>query len=174
MDAMLANSIERVEVAKGPQSALYGRNTFGGAVNFVTKRPSNELEGQVEATYGRKNRIDIKGTVSGPIVEDRLFARIAGSYFERDGYFTNELTGDGLDDKKTAAFDGSLEATPSDSLRVTGVFPTKIPMTATTRCNSSRTTLGCTPWPSSPLFKSSKVRFPGPGAALPSRPAFQA
>lgn len=119
MDALLANSIERVEVAKGPQSALYGRNTFGGAVNFVTKRPSNELEGQVEATYGRKNRIDIKGTVSGPIVEDRLFARVAASYFERDGYFTNELTGDDLDDRQTAAFAGSLEATPSDSLRVT-------------------------------------------------------
>ncbi len=119
MDALLANSIERIEVAKGPQSALYGRNTFGGAVNFITKRASNAFEGQAEATYGRKDRIDIKGSISGPIVEDRLFARIAGAYFERDGYFINELTGDDLDEKQTAAVAGSLEARPSDNLRIT-------------------------------------------------------
>lgn len=119
MDALLANSIERVEIAKGPQSALYGRNTFGGAINFVTKRPSNVLEGQLEATYGRANQIEINGTISGPIIEDKLFARVAGSHFERDGYFTNELTGEDLDDRKTSAFAGSLEAMPSDNLSVT-------------------------------------------------------
>ena len=116
MDAMLSGSIERVEVAKGPQSALYGRNTFGGAINFVTRRPTNEPEGQLEATFGSESRAEVKGTISGPLVEDRVFGRIAGSYFERGGYFTNELTGGDLDDRRTAVVAASLEADLSDTL----------------------------------------------------------
>ena len=52
MSNLLGNFIERIEVAKGPQSALYGRNTFGGAINYVTRKPSGEFEGEVEGIYG--------------------------------------------------------------------------------------------------------------------------
>ncbi len=96
---------------------VVGRNTFGGAINFVTRRPTNEPEGQLEATFGNESRAEVKGTISGPLVEDRVFGRIAGSYFERGGYFTNELTGGDLDDdRRTAVVAASLEADLSDTL----------------------------------------------------------
>ena len=81
--------IERIEVLKGPQGALYGRNAIGGAVNIVTKQPSNELEGFAEASYGNGDAWEITGGVSGPIVEDKVMFRVAGYYKEDNGRITN-------------------------------------------------------------------------------------
>ncbi|OYX32206.1 MAG: hypothetical protein B7Z01_11325 [Brevundimonas subvibrioides] len=76
MDASLGDDVARVEIVKGPQSALYGRNTFGGAVNIITRAPSNSPEGRIEASYGEANSIGLRGSVSGPIVEDQLYFRL--------------------------------------------------------------------------------------------------
>jgi len=119
MDSLLGDSIERVEVAKGPQSALYGRNTFAGSVNFVTKDPSNELEGGLELTAGKSGHFDGRANISGPIIEDGLYFRLGGRFFRRDGYFTNELTGDDLDDRRTLVVSGALTATPSANFEAT-------------------------------------------------------
>jgi len=118
MQALLGNSIERIEIAKGPQSALYGRNTFGGAINYVTKRPDNEFTGSAEGTAGDFSLFEFNGSIAGPIVEDRFFFRLAYMHNERDGYFTNELTGNKLDDRNTDVFAGMLMATPNDSLDI--------------------------------------------------------
>ncbi|MEZ5981000.1 MAG: TonB-dependent receptor [Parvularculaceae bacterium] len=119
MDSLLGDSIERVEVAKGPQSALYGRNTFAGAINFITKEPSNEFEGMLELTGGKSGHFDGRGSVSGPIIDDKLFFRIGGRFFRRDGYFTNELTGGDLDDRQTLVLSGALTATPTPAFKAT-------------------------------------------------------
>lgn len=116
MDSLLG-AIERVEVAKGPQSALYGRNTFGGAVNYITKAPAPELEITGELTLGEDERQQYRLSASGPI-SDALSYRVGGSYYSFDGYFDNELTGGDLDDKETILFSASLEAVPSDVLDV--------------------------------------------------------
>jgi len=81
--------IERIEILKGPQGALYGRNAIGGAINVVTKAPTNEYEGQAELRYGKDDYYRFGGSYSGPIVEDRLLFRVSGFYEEGDGLIYN-------------------------------------------------------------------------------------
>ena len=108
MSNLLGNFIERIEVAKGPQSALYGRNTFGGAINYVTKKPSGSFEGEVEATYGNNNKQALRATLGGPIGDGGLSYRIAAMSDTTDGFYKNELNGKPLDDRDTKSALGSL------------------------------------------------------------------
>lgn len=85
--------IERVEVLKGPQGTLYGRNTIGGAVNVITKSPTDEFSAEAEATYGNYDYTDFFGAVSGPIAGEALKARLAVWKSDRRGYVTNLTTG---------------------------------------------------------------------------------
>lgn len=83
--------IERIEVVKGPQSALYGRNSFAGAINYVTRKPSDELEAQVSLTLGTDSREDRRITVSGPIVPGLLSGRLTTGTTEFDGTWKNQF-----------------------------------------------------------------------------------
>lgn len=89
--------VERIEVLKGPQGALYGRNAIGGAINIVTKQPSNDMEGFARADYGRGDTVELTGGVSGPIVKDKLLFRLAGFYKQSDGNIKNSFTGKNVD-----------------------------------------------------------------------------
>lgn len=86
--------IERIELLRGPQGTLYGRNTIGGVLNIVTKKPDNFFNGRVSAGYGNLNTYTFEGVLSGPIVEDRLFFRTAGRFEQSDGYMKNIFSGD--------------------------------------------------------------------------------
>lgn len=88
--------IERIEVLKGPQGGLYGRNAIGGAINIITKAPSDHLEGFVESTYGRGDAIDVAGAISAP-VGDRAGLRLSGTYKTDDGRIRNSYRGDHVD-----------------------------------------------------------------------------
>lgn len=77
--------LDRVEVLRGPQGTLFGRNTAAGAINFIAKKPSNELEADGELAYGRWNEIDVNGGVNIPISET-VSIRIAGIQRLRDGW----------------------------------------------------------------------------------------
>ena len=81
--------LARVEVVKGPQSALYGRNAFAGAINYVTRRPSDELSASVGATFGSDEREDISLNLSGPIVPGTFYAKAAYGSTEFDGTWYN-------------------------------------------------------------------------------------
>ena len=81
--------IERIEVLKGPQSALYGRNAFAGAVNYLSRKPSTELLGDVVATVGSDERLDYSAWLSGPVVGDALLFKIGYSHTESDGTIGN-------------------------------------------------------------------------------------
>ncbi|MEM7373673.1 MAG: TonB-dependent receptor [Bacteroidota bacterium] len=81
--------IERIEVLKGPQGTLYGRNSIGGVMNIVSKRPTNELKGYVSAGYGNLNQYDFQAGISAPLVKDKLFIRLSGGATARDGYVQN-------------------------------------------------------------------------------------
>ncbi len=79
--------IERVEVLRGPQGTLFGRNTSAGALNIINKRPDvNEFGGFVNASYGNFNLVSVQGAVNVPVVQDTLALRVTGAYRERDGY----------------------------------------------------------------------------------------
>ncbi len=108
MSNLLGNFIQRIEVAKGPQSALYGRNTFGGAINYVTRQPSNEFEGEVEASYGSDGKQGLRATMGGPIGGSGFFFRLVVMSDEFDGFYKNELTGGHQDDRDTKGALGTI------------------------------------------------------------------
>lgn len=78
--------IERVEVLRGPQGTLFGKNSLGGAIRVVSKKPSGTRGGSIEATYGDFDRLEFKGSYDLPLIEDRLFMRVTGVSKHRDGY----------------------------------------------------------------------------------------
>ncbi|PMB15553.1 TonB-dependent receptor domain-containing protein [Fischerella thermalis] len=83
------NDLERVEVLRGPQNTLYGRSSLGGVVNVITKRPTNEFEFSNSISYGNYDDFRTQASISGPLIEDRLFFRLSGNYGTRDGYTYN-------------------------------------------------------------------------------------
>jgi outer membrane receptor protein involved in Fe transport len=81
--------VERVEVLRGPQGTLFGRNTSAGALNITNVRPDvTEFGGFVNAGYGSFNEISVQGAVNVPIVQDTLALRVTGAYRQRDGFLT--------------------------------------------------------------------------------------
>ncbi len=87
--------VENIEIVKGPQSALYGRAAFAGAVQYVTKGPSDEFEGRVAVDIGDEGRYSVNGGVSGP-VSDTLGLRVNGLYWTDDGFYNDTVTGSDL------------------------------------------------------------------------------
>ena len=81
--------LERVEVLRGPQGTLFGRNTLSGVINVTSRKPSEEFDGFIQAEYGNFNHLRFKGRVSGPVVEDVLSVSLSGVYFNRDGFLEN-------------------------------------------------------------------------------------
>lgn len=77
--------LERVEVLRGPQGTLTGRNAIGGAIKLFSKKPSDENSGMVEAVYGSRNRVDIRGSANFILAQD-LYARVSGVYKRQNGY----------------------------------------------------------------------------------------
>jgi outer membrane receptor protein involved in Fe transport len=109
------SNVERVEVIKGPQSALYGRGTYQGAVNYVTKRPAREFEGKVSATYAQHDQLQLDGSLSGPLPLDGLFYYIGASHYEYGGEYTNTITGRKFGDEKSDAVTLKLNWAPGDN-----------------------------------------------------------
>ncbi len=109
--------VERIEILRGPQGTLYGRNTVGGAIKYVTRRLDDELRGSLKGTYGSYDQIDLVGTVSMPLGET---LRIGGTVasFQRDGYGENKTTGDDQYNKDIFAYRLSAEWLPTDDLLV--------------------------------------------------------
>ena len=85
--------LERVEVLRGPQGTLFGRNAIGGAVSYTTARPTNDFEARLEAEAGNYDYYRVGGVVSGPIVKDRVMGRIAVLKSERGGLSDNLVLG---------------------------------------------------------------------------------
>jgi len=81
--------IERIEVLRGPQGTLFGRNTIGGVINITTKRPPSEFGGYAEAEFGDYNHTRLRGSVGGPLLEGKLSASATAMYFDRDGTLDN-------------------------------------------------------------------------------------
>lgn len=92
MATLSSTDLERVEVLRGPQGTLYGRNATGGAINFVSRRPTKEFEAGLDLTYGNYDRKALNAFVSGPL-SSNLFARVSGSVERRDGYVRNVFDG---------------------------------------------------------------------------------
>lgn len=108
--------IERIEVLRGPQGTLYGRNAVGGAVNIITRKPTQSFEGTAAVTAGNYNRWLGQAAVSGPFTE-KLRGRLAVSAESRDGYITNIVTGQDLNDSHYVSVRGALQYDAADKLQ---------------------------------------------------------
>jgi outer membrane receptor protein involved in Fe transport len=91
ISAATIDSLERIEVVRGPQAALFGRATFSGAINYITKQPSNEYEGQWNGRVGSHDDYKVSGWLSGPIVEDKLQFFVGANWDYYGGEWNNQL-----------------------------------------------------------------------------------
>jgi iron complex outermembrane receptor protein len=115
--------LERVEVAFGPQSALYGRNTFAGAISYVPKNPPAAFEGKARATVGTDERYDGYLSLGGPLVADRLSVLASYGYSEFDGTIDNLYGGEKLAGwDKREIFHGSFQVNPAEWLTLRGRY----------------------------------------------------
>ncbi len=110
--------IERVEVLRGPQGTLYGRNTIGGAINVISKSPTNELTGNFEGGASNFGGYNVFGAVGGPISGDQLMFRVAAWHENRDGYVTNTTTGNRFQGIDNTGARARLTFVPTDALKI--------------------------------------------------------
>ncbi|MEH2348659.1 MAG: TonB-dependent receptor [Nostoc sp.] len=105
--------LERVEVLRGPQSTLYGRNSSGGVVNIISRQATPEPETRISASYGRYNSRELQFSLNDALVDDKLSLRIAGAYRGQDGFIRNLATGNEIGERSRLAARAQLLWTPS-------------------------------------------------------------
>jgi iron complex outermembrane receptor protein len=112
--------VDRVEVVRGPQGTLYGRNATGGAVNLISRAPTEEASGYLDATFGNYGLYQFEGALSGPLTKDgTLLGRVAFQTIDHNGYGQNVTLGYGVDSENRQAVKATLEYKPTDSMRFT-------------------------------------------------------
>ncbi len=107
--------IERVEVLRGPQGTLWGKNATGGAINIITRKPTDNVSAYVGVDVGEYSTMNMHAAASAPLSEDKVYGRIAIQARERDGLYTNLNTGEKANNIDTQSMRGSLRFTPSDA-----------------------------------------------------------
>jgi iron complex outermembrane receptor protein len=109
--------VERIEVLRGPQNAYFGRSTFGGAINFVTRTPGDTVKGGVTVGAGQRDGYELRGQIEGPLVEGKLSARLSAATFQRAWQY-RASDGGKLGAEKTESATLTLFATPTENWNV--------------------------------------------------------
>jgi len=109
--------VERVEVLRGPQGTLYGRNATGGVVNVITARPTADFEGEIRGEVGTYDTRKLRAMINVPLMGDVLGLRLAGTTLNRSGYATNLVTGNDVDGRDLYSVRASLGFKPSETFR---------------------------------------------------------
>lgn len=109
------SDLEQIEVLRGPQATLYGRNAQAGVVNIATRKPTNEPEYRLTTTLGNLISPEIRASASGPLIEDNLFFRLSGDFTQREGFLINTATGDDVDFESGGGARAQLLWQPSDN-----------------------------------------------------------
>lgn len=107
--------LEQIEILRGPQGTLFGRNTIGGAINITTRKPGEELGGSLDIKLGSDSRKDVRGTIDIP-VSDTLLTTISVGSRKRDGYVERLLTGEQLGDDESLGARFAALWEPSDTM----------------------------------------------------------
>ncbi len=110
--------VDRIEVLRGPQGTLAGRNASAGTINILTKLPSYQFGGYGDATYGNYNNIRIAGGLTGPIIKDKLAFRLDGVFGKRDGYYYDVINQTDYNDRNRYFVRGQLLFEPSADVSV--------------------------------------------------------
>src|SRR5690606_1680137 len=109
--------LERVEVLRGPQGTLYGKNTIGGALKLVSRRPGQDFRARASLAYGAYDQVDIQGAVSGSITDSLAFS-LPSLQTEGGEYVTDQANGAECNDKKSNAVRADLAWDPATDIRV--------------------------------------------------------
>jgi iron complex outermembrane receptor protein len=110
--------VSRIEVLRGPQGTLYGKNTIGGAIKYITKPLDPEFSGSVGLTLGNYSQQDIRASINTPLGSDALVGRVSIGSFNRDGFGENRITGQQVSDKEILVGRITLGATLSESTNI--------------------------------------------------------
>ena len=110
--------VERIEILKGPQGHLYGRNTIGGAIKYVSREPREELEANIEVKVGEFDQRQIKANISGPLIDDKLYGSFGVLNKQRDGTQTNTYDGEQFNSRDVQAYRGTLLFNAADNLKI--------------------------------------------------------
>ena len=113
--------IERIEVLKGPQGTVFGKNASGGVINVITKGPTEEFEASAQLSYFEDDEIRLKSTLSGPLT-DKLGFRLNGFTGSFDGYLDNVFTGEKAQGYDRSGVRGVLQYDPTDTLTASFIF----------------------------------------------------
>ena len=119
LDSVFSGSlvdIERIEVLRGPQSALYGAGAIAGAINVVTRRPSDEFRFKTKAGYGKGDDKRVDAMISGPLAKGKAYYRLVGSFRDWDGLIDSRSNGLDLDFEDHKSIEGQLLFTPTEDL----------------------------------------------------------
>ncbi|MDB5278175.1 MAG: TonB-dependent receptor [Ferruginibacter sp.] len=111
--------VERIEVLRGPQGALYGRNAMGGVINIITKQPSNTTSGFAEINIGNYNQQRYSAGIRTPLIKDKLFFGASGVFSSRNGYYTNQFNNSSFDKQQSASGNYYLKYLPGSGWAVT-------------------------------------------------------
>jgi iron complex outermembrane receptor protein len=117
-----AYDLERVEVLKGPQGTLFGRNSLGGTLSLYTKQPGFKTEGSAEASFGQDHLIEAKGMFNSALIDNILAARVVVSGHSNDGYVPDAVTNSDIGRLHRISARASMLYTPSSDLKVVGGF----------------------------------------------------
>lgn len=113
------DDVERMEIIKGPQSALFGRSTFAGAISVVSKDPAQKFGGRIDALYGSNAWTDDRITLEGPLLADKLSARVSGRFYSTHGQYANTaIPGTRLNDQQTTGVNAKFLLTPTEDIRI--------------------------------------------------------
>lgn len=110
--------VDRIEVVRGPQGDLYGRNATGGSINVITRKPTNDFSANGTLSVGNYGLVQGEFGVGGAVVPDKIAIRAAGFIVDRGGFGKNEATGKGIDNRKEQAGRLTVELTPSEPLMI--------------------------------------------------------
>jgi len=110
--------LQRVEVLRGPQGTLYGRNATAGVVNIISQKPKFIAEAKASGDVSNYNSTRIEGMINIPLVEDIVALRLAGAWTKRNGYVTNEISGNPIDGRDLWSTRASLRFAPNDAIDV--------------------------------------------------------
>jgi len=109
--------VERIEVLRGPQGTLFGRNTTGGAINIVMRKPGEEFGGYIEAGYGKFDQTILRASVDIPVT-DKILTKVSTFWIRDDGYATQVGTGRKFNSRDTAGIRGMIRLMPTDTLTI--------------------------------------------------------
>ncbi len=112
------DGVERIEVLRGPQGTLYGKNTIGGTINVITQKPTNEFRGEAAVLYGNLGFDQESLTVSGPIVADKVLALVSALHKSRDGYIYNRFTKKDINGYEGEGIRGRVLVMPIEGLKL--------------------------------------------------------